>query len=75
MIIPQLIDTLVALNRCDSYVVLVLDPETGEADAHGPLDGLAATVTADRLRTDLDTDGLTEVHISVTRLHPPAHAV
>jgi hypothetical protein len=68
---PLLIDRLIELNACDGYVVLVVDPETGEADAHGPYDGLNATVVADRLRTDLDRDDLADVAVAVTRLHRP----
>jgi hypothetical protein len=68
---PLLIDRLIELNACDGYVVLVVDPETGEADAHGPYDGLNATVVADRLRTDLDRDDLADVAVGVTRLYRP----
>jgi hypothetical protein len=68
---PLLIDRLIELNACDGYVVLVVDPETGEADAHGPYDGLNATVVADRLRTDLDRDDLADVAVAVTRLYRP----
>jgi len=68
---PLLIDRLIELNACDGYVVLVVDPETGEADAHGPYDGLNATVVADRLRRDLDRDDLADVAVAVTRLYRP----
>ena len=34
------------LTQCDGYVVLAVDPQTGEVDAHGPFDGLTATVKA-----------------------------
>lgn len=68
---PNLVDALVALDGCDGYIVLVGDPQTGESDAHGPFDGIGATLTADRLRGELDTDGLADVHVEVIRLHHP----
>jgi|GEM_PF-2065405 len=65
--------TLVAaaekLTRCDGYVVLAVDPQTGEIDAHGPFDGLTATVKADQLRRDFDRGGLEDVTVGVVRLH------
>jgi hypothetical protein len=70
----SLIERLLTLNACDGYVVLVVDPDTGEADAHGPYDGLTATAAADRLRRDFDTDDLADVGVSVIRLHHPAPA-
>ncbi len=57
--------TLVAaaekLTQCDGYIVLAVDPQTGEVDAHGPYDGLVATVKADQLRRDFDRGGLEDV--------------
>ena len=41
------------LTQCDGYVVLAVDPQTGEVDAHGPFDGMTATVKADQLRRDM----------------------
>jgi hypothetical protein len=67
-----LIEARAALNRADGYVVLVVDPETGEVDAHGPFDGLAATLMADQIRAELDAGGLAEVAVGITRLHRPA---
>jgi hypothetical protein len=65
--------TLVAaaekLTQCDGYVVLAVDPQTGEVDAHGPFDGLTATVKADQLRRDFDRGGLEDVTVGVVRLH------
>ncbi len=66
---PPLLDLFATLDRCESYVVLMVDPETGEADAHGPFDGLAANLAADRLRGELDANGLSDVP---HRGHPPA---
>ena len=65
--------TLVAaaekLTQCDGYVVLAVDPQTGEVDAHGPFDGLTATIKADQLRRDFDRCGLEDVTVGVVRLH------
>ena len=44
------------LDECDGYVVLVFDPETGEMDAHGPYEGVAATLRAEELRRNFDED-------------------
>jgi hypothetical protein len=53
------IERLLTLDACDGYVVLVVDPDTGESDAHDPYDGPTATTTADRLRRDFDTGSST----------------
>jgi len=50
----QLADQFVSLYDCDGYVVLAVDPETGDADAHGPYDGFGATCHAQQLRSDFD---------------------
>jgi hypothetical protein len=68
---PALIEAVAALDRCDAYVVLVVDPETGEVDAHGTFDGLAATLIADQMAAELDAGGLAGVHVAITRLHRP----
>lgn len=68
----QLLDRIAALDACDSYIVLVSDPQTRESDAHGPYSGPVALCIADRFRHDLNADGLADVEVSVTRLHPPA---
>ncbi|MEJ2887814.1 hypothetical protein [Actinomycetospora aeridis] len=57
------------LDRCDGYVVLAVDPQTGEVDAHGPFPGLDATEIADEMREDLDREGLDDVVIRVVRWH------
>ncbi|MFN2494867.1 MAG: hypothetical protein ABR608_03020 [Pseudonocardiaceae bacterium] len=67
----QLADRFASLYDCDGYVVLVVDPETGEADAHGPFDGLGATHHAQLLRSDFDRAGLADVLVHVVRLHRP----
>ena len=68
----QLLDRIAELDACDSYVVLVVDPETEESDAHGPYSGPIALCVADGFRSDFNDGGLTDVQVSVTRLHPPA---
>jgi hypothetical protein len=65
----MLSEQLAELYRCETFAVLVVDPATGEVDAHGPYDGLAATMRADGLRAELDADGLSDVLVGVTRLH------
>jgi hypothetical protein len=57
------------LAICDGYVVLAVDPQTGEVDAHGPFDGLTATIKADQMRHDFDRGGLEDVRVGVVRLH------
>ncbi|MDD7966874.1 hypothetical protein [Actinomycetospora lemnae] len=57
------------LDRCDGYVVLAVDPQTGEVDAHGPYPGLDALQTADGLRQTLDREGLHDVVVRVVRWH------
>ena len=67
----HLADQFASLFDCDGYVVLAVDPETGEADAHGPYDGLGATRHAQQLRSDFDRAGLADVLVHVVRLHRP----
>ncbi len=59
------------LSDCDGYVVLAVDPQTGEVDAHGPYDGLGATLRAEQLRGEFDDAELPDVLVRVTRLHRP----
>lgn len=66
-----LVDQFVALHDCDGYVVLAVDPQTGEADAHGPYDGLGAMTYAQQLRHEFDRGELADVQIHVIRLHQP----
>lgn len=65
-------DRLADLDDCAGYIVLVTDPETREADAHGPYTGLDAVCVADAFRRDLDAVDLAEVQVTVTRLHLPS---
>lgn len=67
----DLLGATAELHDCDGYVVLVVDPQTGEADAHGPHSGLVATLEADRMRNELDRADLTDVSVYVVRLHRP----
>ena len=66
-----LLESAAALDVCDGYVVLVIDPVTGDIDAHGPQNGLDAVRDADRRRGELDAEGLHEVAVSVVRCHEP----
>jgi hypothetical protein len=50
------------------YVVVAVDPQTGEVDAHGPFDGLTATLIADRLRRDFNRGGLDDVTVGVVHI-------
>ena len=59
------------LDECDGYVVLVFDPETGEMDAHGPYEGVEATLRAEEMRREFDDDGLPDVLVRISRLHQP----
>jgi hypothetical protein len=65
------IDTVAALDECDGYVVLMVDPQTAEVDAHGPFGGPDAAVAAEALRASLDAEGLTDVAVRIVRLHLP----
>jgi hypothetical protein len=67
-----LLDRIRDLDENDGYVLLVVDPDTGEADGYGPYpDGIEAVTAADRLREDFDIAGLSNVLVRVTRLHNP----
>lgn len=57
------------LDRCDGYVVLAVDPQTGEVDAHGPFPGLDAVEIADDMRVTLDREGLDDIVVRVVRWH------
>lgn len=63
------IGTQIDLDRCDGYVVLAADPQTGEVDAHGPFPGVAALTTADGTRARLDREGLEDIVVRVVRWH------
>jgi len=66
-----LVDRVAGLDVCDGYIVLIVDPQTFETDAHGPFDGLRVLEIADRFRRDFDRAGLTDVVVRVARLHGP----
>ncbi len=53
----------------DGYVVLVVDPVTGDVDAYGPFTGPGATHDADRRRAELEAENLHEVTVQVVRLY------
>lgn len=67
----QLSEQFLSLHDCDGYVVLAVDPETGEADAHGPYDGLGASRHAEQLRSEFDHAELADVLVRIVRLHRP----
>ena len=57
------------LTQCDGYVVLAVDPQTGEVDAHGPFPGVDALEAAQSLRETLDREELADVVVRVVRWH------
>ncbi|MDT7744315.1 MAG: hypothetical protein QOE59_3393 [Actinomycetota bacterium] len=68
---PDWFEAVAALDECDGYVVLMVDPQTAEIDAHGPFGGPDAVVAAEALRTSLDSENLTDVVVRIVRLHLP----
>ena len=60
------------LDDCDGYVVLAVDPQTGEVDAHGPFVGMAALEAAEAMRATLDREELDDVVVRVVRWHGSA---
>ena len=70
----QFLDRVAELDACDSYVVVVADPQSRESDAHGPYSGPVAVCVADGFRRDFNEGGLADVEVTVTRLHPPPPA-
>jgi hypothetical protein len=71
---PDWLDAVAALDECDGYVVLMIDPQTGEVDASGPFGGPDAVVAAEALRTSLDSEDLADVVVRIVRLHLPTGA-
>jgi hypothetical protein len=57
------------VDECDGYVVLAVDPQTGEVDAHGPFGGMDALETAQWMRETLDREELADVVVRVVRWH------
>ncbi|PVZ04278.1 hypothetical protein [Actinomycetospora cinnamomea] len=60
---------LAELDDCDGYVVLAVDPQTGEVDAHGPYPGMGALRAAEDMRETLDREELEDVVVRVVRWH------
>ncbi|HTK66238.1 MAG TPA: hypothetical protein VL595_27920 [Pseudonocardia sp.] len=54
-----------------TYIVVAVDPATGEVDAEGPFTAVEAMVVADRVRLELDESGLNEFTVTLTRLRRP----
>ncbi|NMO93895.1 hypothetical protein HH311_29390 [Actinomycetospora sp. TBRC 11914] len=65
----MLLDRAHDIDACDGYVVMVADPDTNAVDTHGPFDGMAAAVEADRRRVELDAEELHDVVVRVVRWH------
>lgn len=57
------------VDECDGYVVLAVDPQTGEVDAHGPFPGMDALAAAQSMRETLDREELADVVVRVVRWH------
>jgi hypothetical protein len=54
-----------------TYVALLIDPDTGEIEAYGPVDEPNAVVLADELRAELAGDAeLREVGVLILPLQP-----
>lgn len=68
-ITEMLLDRAHDIDACDGYVVLVADPATSAVDTHGPFDGMAAAIEADRRRHELDAEDLHDVVVRVVRWH------
>ena len=58
-----------ALDECDAYALVVVDPQTGDVDSYGPYGGVAAVAAADEARRAFDAEGLDDVVVRVTRMH------
>ena len=57
-------------NRCDGYLVLVVDPMTGESDCYGPFVALTeAGEEVMRFREELSTREFDEVVVELVRWH------
>ena len=69
------VSAVAALDACDGYVLVVVDPQTAEVDTYGPYDGLEAVGAAEDLRATLDAGGLEDVTVRVTRMHLPSPRV
>jgi hypothetical protein len=55
------------------YVALLIDPDTGEIEAYGPVDEPSAVVLAAELHAALAADAeLREVGVLILPLRPPA---
>lgn len=54
-----------------AYVVVIVDPATGEVDIEGPFPAVEAMVAADRTRLEMDASGLSEFTVTLSRLRRP----
>lgn len=57
------------LDACDAYVLVVVDPQTEEVDVYGPYEGMSAVTVAESLRATLDSGGLEDVTVRISRMH------
>ena len=63
-------------GACRQYVVLLIDPSTGEIEAYGPVAEPHAVVLAGELRAALAADAeLHEVGVLILPLQPAARSV
>lgn len=53
------------------YVILLIDPDTGELEAYGPVDLARAVELAALLRAELAQDDDHEIGMLILPLHPP----
>lgn len=60
-----------AVLPAPAFVVLAVDPQTGEVDTYGPFDRPGALADAQRRRRELDDGDLEDVLVGIVRLHPP----
>lgn len=63
------VDAEAALDDCDGYVVVAVDPQTGEVDAHGPYAGLGALHAAEDMRATFLREDLDDVVVRIVRWH------
>lgn len=65
------LDAEAALDDCDGYLVVAVDPQTGEVDAHGPYAGLGAVHAAEDMRATFLREELDDVVVRIVRWHEP----
>lgn len=53
------------------YIVMAVDPATGEIDAQGPFTAVEAMTVADEVRLELDANDLSDFKVTLTPLRRP----